>query len=60
MRTPPLWGVRARTRLLHDGNSLTFRAAILRHDNEAGAVIYRFRQLLPQDQQDLLQFLKSL
>jgi CxxC motif-containing protein (DUF1111 family) len=60
LRTPPLWGVRTRTRLLHDGTALTFRAAILRHDAEAGAVTYRYRQLGPPDQQNVVQFLKSL
>ena len=47
LRTPPLWGVRTRTRLLHDGSALTFRAAILRHGGEASSASYRFRLLAP-------------
>ena len=31
IRTAPLWGVRLRPRLMHDGVSLTLRDAILRH-----------------------------
>ena len=31
IRTAPLWGLRTRTRLMHDGQSLTIRDAILRH-----------------------------
>src|SRR5262249_15926198 len=31
MRTPPLWGVRLRSRLLHDGTALTFTEAINQH-----------------------------
>ena len=35
VRTAPLWGVRLRTRLMHDGASVTLRDAILRHAGEA-------------------------
>jgi CxxC motif-containing protein (DUF1111 family) len=35
LRTPPLWGVRLRPWLMHDGASLTFLDAILRHGGEA-------------------------
>jgi CxxC motif-containing protein (DUF1111 family) len=31
IRTAPLWGVRLRPRLMHDGASLTFHDAIVRH-----------------------------
>ena len=60
LRTPPLWGVRTRTRLLHDGNSLTFRDAILRHATEAEFVTDNFRRLEEHHQQILMDFLKSL
>src|SRR6201998_310398 len=36
IRTAPLWGVRLRPRLMHDGASLTFFDAITRHRGEAG------------------------
>jgi CxxC motif-containing protein (DUF1111 family) len=60
MRTAPLWGVRLRTRLMHDGTSLTFRDAILRHQGEALHVTQKFGKLKPKDQEALIDFLKSL
>jgi Di-haem oxidoreductase, putative peroxidase len=45
MRTPPLWGVRTRDRLMHDGESLTFLEAIERHKGEALSVTNRFMAL---------------
>jgi CxxC motif-containing protein (DUF1111 family) len=36
LRTAPLWGLRTRTRLMHDGASVTAHDAILRHVGEAG------------------------
>ena len=60
IRTPPLWGVRLRPRLMHDAASLTLRDAILRHRGEASAVTARFRALTPGAQDALLEFLRSL
>jgi CxxC motif-containing protein (DUF1111 family) len=60
MRTPPLWGVRLRSRLLHDGRALTFTEAILHHSDEASHVVANFRNLSDQERQQLLSFLKSL
>jgi CxxC motif-containing protein (DUF1111 family) len=60
VRTPPLWGVRLRSRLMHDGTSLTFHDAIIRHQGEAAHVTQQFVKLKPKDQQALLDFLKSL
>jgi CxxC motif-containing protein (DUF1111 family) len=60
MRTAPLWGVRLRPRLMHDGASLTFRDAIVRHRGEASEVIERFHKLHKGDQEALIEFLKSL
>jgi CxxC motif-containing protein (DUF1111 family) len=60
MRTPPLWGVRLRTRLMHDGNSFTFSDAILRHQHEGGGASNRFFQLPVGDRDAVLQFLRSL
>jgi len=45
MRTPPLWGVRTRTELLHDGRSATFFDAIQRHGGEAQPVTNKFQPL---------------
>lgn len=60
MRTAPLWGVRLRSRLMHDGASLTFRDAILRHEGEAAQVTQQFAKLKPKDQEALFDFLRSL
>ncbi|HET7757885.1 MAG TPA: di-heme oxidoredictase family protein [Steroidobacteraceae bacterium] len=60
MRTAPLWGVRLRPMLMHDGASLTFRDAILRHRGEAGEVTRRFERLRPADQDAIVEFLRSL
>jgi CxxC motif-containing protein (DUF1111 family) len=60
VRTAPLWGLRIRTRLMHDGGSLTPRDAILRHDGEARFVINNFRGLSDQQKNQLLIFLRSL
>jgi CxxC motif-containing protein (DUF1111 family) len=60
IRTAPLWGVRLRPRLMHDGASLTLRDAILRHGGEASHVSQRFEKLKREDQEAIIEFLKSL
>jgi CxxC motif-containing protein (DUF1111 family) len=60
IRTAPLWGVRLRPRLMHDGASLTLRDAIERHHGEASHVSQQFEKLTKQDQEAILEFLKSL
>ncbi len=44
IRTAPLWGVRLRPRLMHDGASLTFLDAIGRHRGEASQRHTEIRQ----------------
>jgi len=60
IRTAPLWGVRLRPRLMHDGASVTFRDAILRHAGEAKHVTTQFEKLKSEDQEAVIEFLKSL
>ena len=60
MRTAPLWGVRTEPMLMHDGASVTFHDAILRHRGEASKVTHRFEQLGQKDQDAITEFLKSL
>lgn len=60
IRTAPLWGVRLRPRLMHDGQSLTFLDAIRRHAGEARDVVQRFEKLKRTDQEAIIEFLKSL
>jgi CxxC motif-containing protein (DUF1111 family) len=60
IRTAPLWGVRLRPRLMHDGRSLTLRDAIVRHRGEAAQASQQFKNLTKQDREAILEFLKSL
>jgi CxxC motif-containing protein (DUF1111 family) len=60
LRTQPLWGVRTHDRHMHDGLSLTFTDAILRHAGEARGVTNNFRGLSSTQQNQIITFLKSL
>ena len=60
IRTAPLWGVRLRPRLMHDGASLTLLEAITRHRGEARHVTQQFEKLKRPDQEAIIEFLKSL
>lgn len=60
LRTAPLWGVRFRNRLMHDGESTTMRDAILRHRGEAAQVTHRFEERSRSDQEAIVEFLNSL
>ncbi len=60
IRTAPLWGLRTHSRLMHDGDSVRLRDAIVRHKGEAQEVTERFKRLTPKEKKDLLSFLNSL
>ncbi len=60
LRTAPLWGVRTRTRLLHDGSALTLLDAIEAHHGEADAVTTAFDALTSTQKKQLIMFLESL
>jgi CxxC motif-containing protein (DUF1111 family) len=60
IRTAPLWALRTRNRLMHDGLTFTEREAILRHAGQAAGVTQRFKALSATDQALLLRFLDSL
>ena len=60
LRTQPLWGVRTHDRHMHDGLSLTFNDAILRHAGEARDVTNNYRGLSTAQQNQIIAFLKSL
>jgi CxxC motif-containing protein (DUF1111 family) len=62
-RTAPLWGVGQRIFFLHDGRTTNLVQAIEFHKSrgsEANKVIDAFNKLRTQDQQDLINFLRSL
>jgi CxxC motif-containing protein (DUF1111 family) len=60
LRTPPLWGLRTHSRLMHDGRSVRLEEAIDRHQNEAASSTAAFKALPKADQEALLVFLSSL
>jgi len=68
-RTAPLWGLGQRIFFLHDGRTNDLRQAIEAHaspgsrgvvPSEANQVIRNFNELSSQQQQDILNFLRSL
>ena len=60
IRTPPLWGLRYRRPLLHDGSAATAVDAVRRHANEAALAREGFERLAPADHAALVAFLDSL
>jgi CxxC motif-containing protein (DUF1111 family) len=60
IRTAPLWALRTRNRLMHDGLSFTKQEAIARHDGQAAAVRQRYDALTPAQKNQILAFLDSL
>jgi CxxC motif-containing protein (DUF1111 family) len=59
-RTAPLWGLRTRNRLMHDGLAFTLQDAIGRHAVQGGAARRAFEARSAPEQAQLLAFLKSL
>jgi CxxC motif-containing protein (DUF1111 family) len=60
IRTAPLWGLRTRNRLMHDGLTFTTQEAILRHAGQATGVTNKYKALSPGQKAQLLAFLNSL
>jgi CxxC motif-containing protein (DUF1111 family) len=60
MRTAPLWGLRTRNRLMHDGLSFTREEAIRRHKGQAAGAARWFEHLGGGEKSALLRFLDSL
>jgi len=60
IRTAPLWGLRTRNRLMHDGLSFSREDAILRHGGQAAPVRRRYQALSESDRKNLGAFLDSL
>ena len=62
-RTAPLWGVGQRIFFLHDGRTTSLVEAIKAHKSrgsEANRIVERFNRLSTRQQQDLINFLRSL
>jgi CxxC motif-containing protein (DUF1111 family) len=60
IRTAPLWALRTRNRLMHDGLSFTKQEAIQRHAGQAAGVTQRYNALSDAQKTQLLTFLDSL
>ncbi len=60
LRTPPLWCLRTRPRLMHDLTSLTRNDAILRHGGQATTARNNFNALTLTEKNQLITFLNSL
>jgi CxxC motif-containing protein (DUF1111 family) len=59
-RTAPLWGIRFRPFLLHDGRATTIDQAIRLHGGEARNTVGRFTSLSRDTQQAIIDFVRSL
>ena len=60
MRTAPLWGLRARARLLHDGRATTVSEAIEEHDGQGRFARDRYMRLSNSQRAALASFLNKL
>jgi CxxC motif-containing protein (DUF1111 family) len=60
VRTAPLWGIRSRIRLMHDGETLTVNEAILRHAGQANGIRNTYNALSDTSKQAVIAFILSL
>jgi CxxC motif-containing protein (DUF1111 family) len=60
LRTAPLWGLRTKSRFMHDLKSLSLESAIERHKGEASEAERHFDELSPEERKALITFLNSL
>ena len=60
IRTPPLWGMRARNRFMHEGLNITVFDSIQLHAGQATTARNNFNSLTAGQQNDLIAFVLSL
>ena len=60
MRTAPLWGLRFRTKFLHDGRAKSVTAAIQAHAGQGAAAASAFNALSSSDRSALLRSLNAI
>jgi hypothetical protein len=60
MRTAPLWGIRARSRFLHDGRAESIADAITLHDGQGADAAEAFQRLSATQQQQVIDFLNTI
>jgi hypothetical protein len=60
MRTAPLWGIKVRNKLLHDGRTTDIATAIHAHDGQGAPARKAFVALSSADQHAVVQFVRSI
>jgi len=60
IRTPPLWGIRGRNRLMHEGLNVTIFDSIQLHAGQATTARNNFNALTAAQRNDLIAFVLSL
>ena len=60
LRTPPLWGIRGRNRLMHEGLNVTIFDSIQLHAGQATTARNNFNALTAAQRNDLIAFVLSL
>jgi len=60
MRTAPLWGIRFRTQLMHDGHATSIQQATRDHKGQGQRAADAFNRLTPAQQNDLTAFVRTL
>jgi CxxC motif-containing protein (DUF1111 family) len=60
IRTAPLWGVRVRPRLMHDGRATTIEEAVYAHEGQGARAANAFGRLSDRDRKALVAFVLSL
>ncbi len=60
IRTPPLWGIRARNRLMHEGLNVTIFDSVQLHAGQATTARNNFNALTAAQRNDLIAFVLSL
>ena len=60
MRTAPLWGIRARNRLMHEGLNITIFDSVQLHAGQATTARNNFNALTAAQRSDLIAFVLSL
>lgn len=60
LRTPPLWGIRARNRFMHEGLNITIFDSVQLHAGQATAARNTFNSISASQRSDLIAFVLSL
>jgi len=59
MRTAPLWGIRGKSKLLHDGRAITIPEAVAFHDGQGATARNAFAALTQAQKDQVVAFLMT-